>query len=224
MPLDDIRMIKRHLGGTVNDAVLAAISAGFRTLLLNRHEVPVAHQVPSLVPVSLRAPGEESIYENRVSAMIVELPVHLADPVEQLAAVRTQIEELKASGEPVAGQAFISLARYVPYPISSLTRFAFRLPQREIVTVTTNVPGPQQALHCLGHPIVEIIPYVPIASTVRIGVAIFSYCGQMTFGITGDYDSSPDLEVLGQGIRDGTAALLAAATRAQGSVPSRRRA
>ena len=213
VPLDDVRTIKRSLGGTVNDAVLAAISAGFRSLLLSRCELPVAGQVPSLVPVSLRAPGEENIYENRVSAMIVELPVHLSDPLEQLVAVRSQIRGLKESSEPAAGKTFVSLARYAPYPIVSLSRFAFRLPQREIVTVTTNVPGPNQTLYCLGRPAVEILPYVPIASTVRIGVAIFSYCGQITFGITGDYETCPDVDVLAQGIRDGVGRLIEEASR-----------
>lgn len=220
VPLDDVKMVKRELGGTVNDVVLAAISAGFRSLLLHRGETPVPHQLPSLVPVSLRAPGQDNIYENRVSAMIVELPVHLADPVEQLEAVRGQLCSLKDAGEHRVGEAFISLARYVPYPVASLTRFVFRVPQREIVTVTTNVPGPRNTLYCLGRPLVEMLPFVPIASTVRIGVAILSYCGQVTFGLTGDYDSCPDLEVLADGIRDAVGRLVASAGAAGGS-PSR---
>jgi WS/DGAT/MGAT family acyltransferase len=207
VPLDDVRAIKSVLGGTVNDAVLAVITAGFRSLLLSRGEKPHPRMVPSLVPVSLRAPGEESIYENRVSALIVPLPVHLSDPVDQLAAVRKELAALKNSREAVVGQAFADLASYVPYGIASLVRFEFRFPQRDIVTVTTNVPGPRQTLYCLGRPLLEIIPYVPIASSVRIAVAIFSYCGQITFGITGDYDTTPDLEVLAQGITDGVAAL-----------------
>jgi diacylglycerol O-acyltransferase len=213
VPLEDIRTIKLALGGTVNDVVLSVIAAGFRALLLSRNEVPLPRQVPSLVPVSLRAPGQESIYENRVSAMIIDLPVELSDPMEQLEAIRSQMNDLKASGEPAAGQAVVSLAKYLPYSISSLTRFAFRFPQREIVTVTTNVPGPRQTLNCLGRPLVAIFPYVPIASTVRIGVAIFSYCGDVTFGITGDYDSCPDLDVLAHGIEEGVSGLLAAASK-----------
>lgn len=221
VPLDDIRTIKRELGGTVNDAVLAAIGSGFRALLLSRGEMPVAGEVPSLVPVSLRAPGEEDIYENRVSAMIVDLPVHIPEPVEQLVAVRSHLRDLKESGEAVAGQTFANIARFAPYPIVSLSRFGFRLPQREIVTVTTNVPGPKQTLYCLGRPVIEIVPYVPIASTVRIGVAIFSYGGQITFGITGDYDSCPDLDVLARGIHDGVARLLEAASpRQPGDTPT----
>ncbi len=208
VPLDDVRAIKTKLGGTVNDTVLAAISAGFRAMLISRGETPRARTVPSLVPVSLRAPGEESIYDNRVSALIVHLPVHLSEPTEQLSAIRKEVAALKAANESVVGQAVASLSSYIPYSLASLTRLSFRLPQRSIVTVTTNVPGPRQTLHCLGRSLVEILPYVPIASTIRIGIAIFSYRDQITFGITGDYDTTADLDVLAQGISDGVATLL----------------
>ena len=224
VPLDDIRAIKNGLGGTVNDVVLAVITAGFRDLLVHRGETPAATMIPSLVPVSLRAPGEENIYENRVSAMIVDLPVHLSDPVQQLASIRTQMGDLKNTQEAAAGAAFVDLARFVPYPLVSLSRFGFRIPQREIVTVTTNVPGPRQTLYCLGRPAVSIIPYVPIASTVRIGVAIFSYRDEVTFGITGDYDTTPDLDVLAGGIAAGVARLLKAGvpdSRASAAGPRR---
>jgi diacylglycerol O-acyltransferase len=90
-------------------------------------------------------------------------------------------------------------------------RLAFSLPQHEIVTVTTNVPGPQQPLYAMGRRLVEIIPYVPIATTLRTGIAIFSYCGTVTFGITGDFSATPDLEVLADGIESGLSELLAAA-------------
>jgi WS/DGAT/MGAT family acyltransferase len=210
--LDDVKTIKRELGGTVNDVVLAAISGGLRSLLLARGEEPTAAMVPSLVPVSVRAAGEEGIYDNRVSAIVANLPVHIADPVDRLAAITQQMSDLKASKEVAAGQAVVSLGRYTWFPFASLfVRAAFSLPQREIVTVTTNVPGPRQPLYALGRRLVEIIPYVPIATTVRIGISIFTYCGDVTFGITGDYDTTPDIEVLARGIENGVAELLAAA-------------
>ena len=105
--LDDVKMIKNNLGGTVNDVFLAAISSGFRALLLARGEEPTPSMIPSLVPVSLRSEGEESIYENRVSALVANLPVDIADPVERLAAIRTQMAALKASNESKAGEAIV---------------------------------------------------------------------------------------------------------------------
>lgn len=210
--LDGIKTIKRALGGTVNDVVLAAISGGFRALLIARGEQPEPHKVPSLVPVSVRAPGEESIYENRVSAVVADLPVHVAGPVERLAAVQAELEALKASKEVILGEELVTLGRYTPFPVMSRgVRFAFSLPQREIVTVTTNVPGPRQPLYGMGRRLLEIIPYVPIATTVRTGISIFSYCGNVTFGITGDFATNPDLDVLARGIEDGISELLEAA-------------
>src|SRR5208282_4734808 len=146
--LQDVKTIKTELGGTVNDVVLAAISSGFRSLLLARGETPEPHMIPSLVPVSVRAPGEENIYDNRVSVLVANLPVHLADPTERLAAVRAELAGLKESKEATAGEALVALGRITPYPLASLgVRFAYRLPQHEIVTVTTNVPGPRQPLY-----------------------------------------------------------------------------
>ena len=211
--LDDVKTIKRELGGTVNDVVLAAISGGFREFLLARGEEPELHKVPSLVPVSVRAPGEENIiYENRVSAVVAYLPVHIADPVERLAAVRADLTDLKASKEAILGEELVTLSRYTLFPLMSRgIRLAFALPQREIVTVTTNVPGPRQPLYGLGRRLVEIIPYVPIATTVRTGIAIFTYCDDVTFGVTGDYAANPDLDVLAHGIEHGITELLEAA-------------
>ncbi len=212
--LADVKAIRLELGGTVNDVVLAAISSGFRTLLLSRGEQPAPHMVPSLIPVSLRAPGEENMYDNRVSVVLANLPVHLAEPAERLAAIRTEMSDLKATGEASAAEALMTLGRFTPFPLASLVvRLGYRLPQREVVTVTTNVPGPQQPLYGLGRRLVEIIPYVPIATSLRTGVSIFSYCGQLTFGITGDYATTADIEVLARGIEVGIQELSDAAAR-----------
>lgn len=89
-----------------------------------------------------------------------------------------------------------------------------RLPQRQVATVTTNVPGPRSTLYALGREVQEMLPYVPIADRVRIGVAMFSYRDTLTFGITGDYDTTPDLRVLADGIAASMAELLAVAREA----------
>ena len=214
--LDDVKTIKQALGGTVNDVVLTAISGGFRALLLARGEQPGPHMVRSLVPVSVRAPGAESVYDNQVSALLADLPVHVADPVERLAAVRSELTTLKESKEAMLGEALTSVGRFTPFPFASWwSRLAFGLPQREIVTVTTNVPGPRQPLYGMGRRLLEIIPYVPIATTLRTGISIFTYGGNVTFGITGDFAANPDLDVLAHGIEDGAAELLKAARGGQ---------
>ena len=208
----DISTVRHALGGTFNDVVMAAITSGFRSLLRERGEQPTAHVVRTMVPVNLRAPGEESIRDNRVAMLLAELPVHVADPVERLAAVRAHLAELKAEHEADAGAVILRIAGHEPYPvIAPGMRLTWHLPQRNIITVTTNVPGPQQRIYGLGRPVVEIIPYVPIASRVRIGVSIFSYDGKVTFGVTGDYDAAADVWTLARGIEGGMGQLIAVA-------------
>ncbi|MCZ2860618.1 WS/DGAT/MGAT family O-acyltransferase [Blastococcus sp. VKM Ac-2987] len=214
----DVGAVRHALGGTFNDVVLAAVTAGFRHLLLSRGELPTEHTVRTLVPVSVRAPGTESIRDNQVSMLLPELPVHLADPVERLVAVRQHLDRAKAEHEADAGAVLVQLARQEPFLAAALpVRWAARLPQRSVVTVTTNVPGPRTPLYALGRRLLEIIPYVPIGSTMRTGVAIFSYCGQVTFGVTGDRDAAADVWALAQGIEAGLGELRAAAGAAVGT-------
>jgi hypothetical protein len=143
--------------------------------------------------------------------MFAQLPVELEDPVERLKSVRAQMEDLKRSKQAVAGDTLTSLSGFAPALLLALgTRLAFRIPQRSLNTVTTNVPGPQQPLFLAGRRMLEAIPYVPIANQVRIGVAIFSYDGALKFGVTGDYDAAPDIGVLCSGIEAGMAELVKA--------------
>jgi diacylglycerol O-acyltransferase len=213
--LSDVKAVRAALGGTINDVVLTAIARGFRELLLSRDEDPARLVVRTLVPVSVRRPGEKGTYNNRVSAMFAELPVHIEDPVERLDAVRTQMEGLKHSKQAVAGEVLTSLSGFAPSLLLALgTRLAFQVPQRMLNTVTTNVPGPQQPLYLAGRRMLEAVPYVPLAGQVRVGVAIFSYDGALKFGVTGDYETAPDIGVLCDGIEKGMSELLAAAQAA----------
>ena len=214
--LDDVRRVRHALGGTVNDVVLTLVTGAYRDLLLARGEEPDPHSVRSLVPVSVRvrhSDGDEPMVANRVSALVAELPVHLADPVERLAAVRAELDSLKASGEARAGEALTTAAGLVPPLLLSTGLYGgFRVPQRQLVTVTTNVPGPPMTLWGLGRRLRTLHPFVPIADRLRTGVAVTSYEGTLYFGITADADSTPDLDVLTRGIVAAMAELLAATT------------
>jgi len=215
--VDDIKRVRKGVGGTFNDVVLAAITGGFRALLLARDE-SVDRVVRTLVPVSVRARDAsgraigDGTYENKVSGMIAELPVGLADPVERLQSIHEQMDGLKESKQAVAAEALTSLSGFAPPVLLALgTRLGSRVAQRNVNTVTTNVPGPQMPLYAAGRRMLHSYPFVPLAGQVRIGVAIFSYDGQVGFGITGDFDSAPDIDVLAKGIETAMSDLLQAA-------------
>lgn len=208
--LTDVKEIRGALGGTVNDVVLTAITGGLRALLESRGE-PTDRSLRSLVPVSVRARDETGAY-NKVSAMFADLPVGVEDPVERLNAIRAQMRHLKDTHEAVAGEVLTSLAGFAPELLLALgARLATRTPQRNVNTVTTNVPGPQIPLYVAGRQMLETFPYVPLGGHVRVGIAIYSYNGGLGFGVTGDYDTASDIHVLCAGIEHGVDELLAAA-------------
>jgi diacylglycerol O-acyltransferase / wax synthase len=222
--LDDVKTVRHGLGGTVNDVVLAAITAGFRSLLLRRGEDVSNRVVRTLVPVSVRADSERGVYNNRVSGIFPGLPVSIADPGDRLNAIAAQLSMLKGSKQAVAGDALVKLAGFAPPMLLSLgARLAARTPQRALQTVTTNVPGPQHPLYVVGRRMVYSYPYVPIMGSVRISIAIFSYCGRLFFGITGDYDTVADIDVLRDGIEEGMRELVVAAGGSKKDAPRARR-
>jgi len=208
--LSDVKAVRSALGGTVNDVVLAIVSGGLRDLLEARGERADDRMVRALVPVSVRRSGERGVYNNRVSAMFAELPVGIADPAARLDSLRAQMDGLKQSKQAVAGDVLTSLSGFAPPMLLALgARLAARSPSLGLQTGVTNVPGPQQPLHTLGRRLLESYPYVPVIGKVRISIAIFSYDGGLYFGVTGDYDSSSDIDILTTGVERSIAELVA---------------
>lgn len=206
---EDVRAVRKVLGGTVNDIILSAVTAGYAALLRSRGEALAGAVVRTLVPVSTRGGGGEEVPDNRVSLMLLELPLEVDDPVDRLGVVQARMSELKASHMVEVGELATTMGDLAPPmvvgPMSRwLVGLLHRVPQRSINTVTTNVPGPQFPLYCLGREMLSYLPFVPITHGLRVGTAILSYNGHLFFGITGDAASAPDVGVLA----DATAAAI----------------
>ncbi len=214
--LADVKRVRSELGGTVNDVVLTLITNGYRALLESRGErIARDAVVRTMVPVSVRAPGERGEYNNRVSAVFARLPVGIEDPAERLADIRRQMDGIKSSKQAVAGDALAQLSGFAPPMLLALgSRLATRSARLNMDTATTNVPGPQVALHTLGRKLVASYPFVPIVGTIRIVVAIFSYDGELYFGVTGDREHAGDVDVLTAGIEADVDRLLGREERA----------
>jgi diacylglycerol O-acyltransferase len=200
-PIADLLEVRTGLGGTLNDVVLAAVALTFRELLLSRGEEPRPGLVRTLVPVSVRRGEQHHWEDNRVSAIIAELPVELQDPATCLGEVSRRLRHLKAAHEAEAGEALTELADLLPPPGVALTlHTAFRVPQWVLTTVTTNVPGPASTLYLCGRRMRATYPYVPVADNVRLSLAVTSYESSLFFGLTGDRSTTGDLDVFAEAL------------------------
>src|SRR5207248_10657085 len=91
--------------------------------------------------------------------------------------------------------------------------------------VVTNVPGPQFPLFLLGRRLDVLYPVVPLAQRQALGIAVMSYDGHLGFGLLGDYDGLPELELIAQELKRAIAALArAAGLRTRAKRPPRKAA
>jgi len=213
--MGEVKTIRTALGGTVNDVILAAVTRGYRDLVQGRGELVPEMVVRSLVPVSTRQASGRGQVNNQVTSVVVDLPVAEDDPVRRLQLIREQMDRNKRGMGAVDAAAIVGLADYAAPTLLALgARSMSRMPNKLTQTGTTNVPGPRIPLYLLGHQLVESHPYVPVFAGVRVATGIFSYLDTFSFGITADFDSFPDVEVIADGIRAGFNELVAAALSA----------
>ena len=217
--LADFKTIKHALGGTVNDVVLTVVAGGLRRWLRARGVRTEGLELRALVPVSVRGKDQHGDLGNRIVVMRGPLPVYVEDPVARLRVVRQAMDGLKDSKQAVGAEVITGLESFAPPTIlaqASRLQFSTRL----FNLLVTNVPGPQFPLYVLGRELQDLFPVAFLPENQALAVAVMSYNGRMDFGLLGDYDAMPDIEELGDALRESLAELVEAAG---GDKPRRRR-
>lgn len=208
--LADFKAIKNGLGGTVNDVVLAVVAGALARWLRGRGVRTEGLELRAGVPVSVRAEQEHHQLGNRITIMVAPLPVYCDDPAERLRIVREAMGGLKESKQALGAQLIVGLERFAPPTLLAQASRLHFSPRFANVTVT-NVPGPQFPLYLMQRELLEMAPVGFIVNGFALIVALVSYNGALTFGLLGDYDALPDLEVIGTYIKEALAELVTAA-------------
>jgi WS/DGAT/MGAT family acyltransferase len=214
--LDDFKLVKNTLGGTVNDVVLAVVTGALRSFLIARGRRTEGLELRALVPVSVRTVGERHEGGNRIVVMRGPLPVYIKDPLERLRFVRHAMDGLKESKQALGAEVIAGAQNFAPPTIlaqASRLNFSTRL----FNLIVTNVPGPQFPLYVLGRRMERVFPVAFLPENHALAVAIMSYAGEMNFGLLGDFDALADIEQIGDSIAEELATLveLARARQAQ---------
>lgn len=196
-PVQDFKLVKNALGGTVNDVVLATVAGALHRFLTRRALPTAGVSLRAMVPVSTRDESHRMALGNRVSNMFVDLPVGPMDPVHRLEAIVRTTKGIKESHQAVGAEAIMNAGPWAPPTLHAL---AARLMQRQrwMNLVVSNVPGPQISLYLGGARLVVTYPLMPLAERVGLSIAVTSLAGVMGFGLTGDWDALPDIGFLGE--------------------------
>ena len=215
---DDIRQIRRALGGTINDVVLAVISEGVARYLADHNENVTDQLLRIMCPVNVRTEDQKGSLGNRVSAIFPMLPAwpmpiqHRLSVViaeterikhDQEAQAMTLVSESSAATWPLAmaptqmiGTPF-DTTRWmadVPWPVMPNT--GWRPPNPGINFVCTNVPGVQVPQYMAGHEVLDTIGLLILSGNVGFSLTILSYNKQLFFSMICEPRLMPDLETL----------------------------
>jgi WS/DGAT/MGAT family acyltransferase len=218
--LSDFKEIKDALGGTVNDVVLTVVAGALAGWLRSRGIRTEGLELRALVPVSVRTKEQHGTLGNQLTAMRGPLPVYIQDPVARLQFVHDAMDGLKESKQAVGAATLAAVNNLAPPTVlaqASRLNFSTRL----FNLLVTNVPGPQLPLYVLGRQLQDLFPVAFLPENHALAIALISYNGGIDFGLLGDYDALPDIDVIAEGIETAIADLLDAAARARGHKTSR---
>jgi WS/DGAT/MGAT family acyltransferase len=204
--LDSIKAVKNAAGVTVNDVVLA-ISAGVLRRWLISHDALPDGPLVAAIPVSVRTQAQQGTLGNRVSAMLAQLPTHLADPLDRLRAVHEATRVAKEQHGAIPASLLADVTEFaLPALAGQAARLAARMRLVERVSVfnliISNVPGPGVPLYYAGAEVLAYYPISAIADGQGLNITVLSYRGTVFFGLLACRELIPDLDLLTDSIDD----------------------
>ncbi len=227
--LTDYQSVHHEQDVPVNDVILATLAGALRGWLLFRGDaVHPGTTIRAMVPVGVGR-DEASGRVQEVSPLFVDLPVGEPSPLLRLAQVGFATRDHRESGRTISAQRIASLAGFAPPTLHAMgARMASGLTSRFYNLMVTNVPGPQLPLYAAGARMLETFPVVPLSSGQALAIGLTSYDGGVYYGLNGDRDAMPDLDVLGALIEESLAEIVSASAatnvRARLSTTGRKRA
>jgi diacylglycerol O-acyltransferase len=191
-PFARIRAVGKAMDGTFNDAVLAMCAGALRTFLQNHGELP-AQSLKSMVPVSLRRPGDMDS-SNAVGAISADLATNERNPVLRFQKIKASMEAGKAMLEgmtPAESKLFLQLIQ-LPGVLLAPLGLDTRFPPYSLVI--SNVPGPRQPMYWNGARLEGIYPASIITEGIALNITLVSYDTQVDFGIIGCRRALPQIQ------------------------------
>ncbi len=193
LSLEEVKIVGRALGCTVNDVLMSTLAGALGRLLARGEDVATDRKLRAVVPVNLRASQGDDPLGNRFGLMFVELPVGIRHPLSRLYAVHESAHALKASAQPYVTLALLAAFGSLPKPVEDL---AIDLFSAKASLVASNLPGPPAPLYLAGSRISEMLFWVPQSGSIGLGVSMLSYDGRVQFGVIADRNVVPRPDAL----------------------------
>jgi diacylglycerol O-acyltransferase len=197
--MEDVQTIRKAVGGTVNDVVLAVLTMALARYVKMHGQSVVKRFVRIVCPVNLRPADQKAGMGNQISFLPIALPMDARGPIRMLEAVAARTEKLKRSGAfTIAGLAAKWFAAAPPIIQALFWRNIPEviLPVPLLNLICTNIIGSPTPLYAAGRRMLAAYPQVPTGWDFGVGCAVHSYDGKLFVGIIADTDAAPDVDRL----------------------------
>jgi hypothetical protein len=212
LPMDGIRRIKRHCGGSVDDVVSATVASGLRSYLDAVRYPGLPAALRAMVPVAT-GPTAASALGNHVTTVFVDLPLAAGDLPELIRVIATEKLQRRGAHEAAGMTFLLEAAGWLPNPVhEALVRVVAGMQYANLVL--SDVPGPDQRMYLLGNRITACFPMIPLPPRIGLSIATVSMGGVMGVGIVADPGLVPDVSRLARAIEHVIPSYLAADLRA----------
>jgi diacylglycerol O-acyltransferase / wax synthase len=193
IPLEELKAIGHATGTSVNDVLTAAVTGALRRYLIGRDSL--VDEIRMTVPYNLRPLDEPLPRElgNRFGLVYLTLPVGIADPAERLAEVHRRMDAIKHSPEGGLSYAILEAVGRTPHQIEQGLLDVFT---QKTSGVLSNTPGPREPVYFAGSKIAGVVPWVPAAGTIGMGIDMMSYNGGVVVSLQVDAGLIPDPETI----------------------------
>lgn len=222
LDLEDLREIRRAVGCSINDIVVAVTADAVGRLLRWRgadtKDLDLRVMVPLRVHDEPVASDELNLFQARtagegVVGVLAPLPVMQMDPVARLYRIMGEMSQVTQSRQAMAAETLVRLAGYAPANLHAMAARVSWAEQRYNVALS-NAPGPQAPRYLDGHRMEESYAFIPLSGNAALSVAVSSYAGGMYVGLLGDRDAMPDLDLLAEFLGEAVADLVVASQSA----------
>jgi diacylglycerol O-acyltransferase / wax synthase len=187
--LDEVKAIGKALNCSVNDVLLGCVAGAIGAYLQSQGDDTQGKEIRAMVPINLRPMEDAWKLGNRFGLVPLVLPIGCANPVERVFTVRSRMNNLKGSLQPLLTFGLLSVAGLLVKPAQDAMLSLFG---RKTTAVMTNVPGPATKLQVCGSTLEQTMFWVPQTGTVGLGVSILSYGGGVQFGVIADTTLCPE--------------------------------
>ncbi len=203
VPTADLKAAAHAANCKLNDAYLAAISAGWR--LYHEHHGAEVDELRMTLPINARVSRAPQAAGNQLQIARLPLPIGIRDPRERMKLIHQRVRQETSERGMTYTETVLGALNALPTPALTV---AFGRMLKGIDFIASCVPGVSVPLYVAGAPVRNLFAFGPTGGTAA-NFTLFSYGDRCEITLNADPAAIPDYALLASCVQKGFEEVLA---------------